>query len=132
MSQCEDLTGQRFTRLTVKSRIEGVVKPMWLCLCDCGNQCRVIGESLRSGNTRSCGCLRKEARGADLTGEHFGLWMAIARAGTSRNGEALWLCECICGTTGTVRSSNLTGYRSRSCGCARGCWDRRPQLVGYA
>jgi hypothetical protein len=113
MSQCEDLTGQRFTRLTVKSRIEGAVKPMWLCLCDCGNQCTVIGESLRSGNTRSCGCLRKEARGAD-------------------NGEALWLCECICGTTGTVRSSNLTGYRSRSCGCARGCWDRRPQLVGYA
>ena len=86
MSQCEDLTGQRSTRLTVKSRIEGAVKPMWLCLCDCGNQCRVIGESLRSGNTRSCGCLRKEARGADLTGEHFGLWMAIARAGTSRNG----------------------------------------------
>ena len=81
MSQCEDLTGQRFTRLTVKSRIEGAVKPMWLCLCDCGNQCRVVGESLRSGNTRSCGCLRKEARGADLTGEHFGFWMAIARAG---------------------------------------------------
>ena len=44
MSQCEDLTGQRFTRLTVKSRIEGAVKPMWLCLCDCGNQCRVVGE----------------------------------------------------------------------------------------
>ncbi len=32
----------------------------WLCLCNCGNYKTVIGNNLRSGGTRSCGCLQKE------------------------------------------------------------------------
>ena len=34
----------------------------WLCdvLCDCGNRLRVYLHSLRSGHTRSCGCLRRD------------------------------------------------------------------------
>lgn len=30
------------------------------CLCDCGNECVVLLAHLRSGNTSSCGCLRRE------------------------------------------------------------------------
>ena len=30
---------------------------MWLCECDCGNITIVSGNSLRTGNTQSCGCL---------------------------------------------------------------------------
>lgn len=33
---------------------------MWLCQCDCGKQTIVIGSKLQSGNTRSCGCLRRD------------------------------------------------------------------------
>lgn len=33
---------------------------MWLCQCDCGNEVTVSGNRLRSGNTKSCGCLRRE------------------------------------------------------------------------
>src|SRR5690606_32604787 len=33
----------------------------WLCRCDCGEELVVIGTSLRTGNTRSCGCLAREA-----------------------------------------------------------------------
>jgi 5-methylcytosine-specific restriction endonuclease McrA len=33
---------------------------LWLCLCDCGNEVTVAGYCLRNGNTKSCGCLRKE------------------------------------------------------------------------
>lgn len=55
-----DLSGQRFGRLTaVRSTDEqrhGVV--VWECKCDCGNTTCVNGKSLRSGNTRSCGCLK--------------------------------------------------------------------------
>jgi len=33
---------------------------MWLCQCDCGNEVTVSGNNLRSGNTKSCGCLLRE------------------------------------------------------------------------
>lgn len=32
----------------------------WECICDCGNRCCTTGESLKSGHTKSCGCLKKE------------------------------------------------------------------------
>jgi hypothetical protein len=34
---------------------------VWDCVCDCGNRCKVAGCSIRSGATRSCGCLRTRA-----------------------------------------------------------------------
>lgn len=33
---------------------------IWLCLCDCGRKVKVVGYNLRSGKTKSCGCLQKE------------------------------------------------------------------------
>ena len=32
----------------------------WNCQCECGKQVIVIGKHLRSGNTKSCGCLKKD------------------------------------------------------------------------
>ena len=32
----------------------------WICQCACGNFTCVNGTSLRSGNTKSCGCLSRE------------------------------------------------------------------------
>lgn len=58
-----DLSGQKFTRLLViKDSGERSLskKVLWNCLCDCGNICKVKGDNLRTGNTRSCGCLQKE------------------------------------------------------------------------
>lgn len=57
-----DLTGQTFGRLTVVSRAENSNggKARWLCKCECGNDCIVHASALRSGNTKSCGCLRAE------------------------------------------------------------------------
>lgn len=61
-TKTEDLTGQRFGRLTVVSLCEeqtgGHAK--WNCLCDCGNM--TIGRSgdLKSGKKQSCGCLHRE------------------------------------------------------------------------
>lgn len=57
-----DLAGQKFGRLTVLSRVENSShrKAQWLCQCDCGNTLHVPTGALRSGNTRSCGCLKIE------------------------------------------------------------------------
>jgi hypothetical protein len=57
-----ELTGQRFTRLLVIERA-GSNKhgfSLWKCICDCGNQRIVAAGELLRGDTKSCGCLRKE------------------------------------------------------------------------
>lgn len=58
----EDLTGRKFDRLTVVE-FSGKTKQrkiQWKCLCECGNETIVTADRLRSGGTKSCGCLRKE------------------------------------------------------------------------
>lgn len=79
-----DLTGKRFGRLEVircaghrgKARV-------WECMCDCGNSCVVLGKSLQSGKTSSCGCYSKELLTKRLT-KHgdsgtrlYDIWCAI-------------------------------------------------------
>lgn len=58
-----DLTNKVFGRLIVTERVttnekSGHVK--WLCECLCGNTKIINGKSLRNGDTKSCGCIRKE------------------------------------------------------------------------
>ena len=66
MGRFMDLTGRRFGRLIVIKRADEYVSPKgqrhirWLCKCDCGNDVVVKGNSLKSGNTKSCGCLDSE------------------------------------------------------------------------
>lgn len=64
-----DLTGQKFGKLTVLYRTDDyVIKTSgrkitnWHCKCDCGNEIDVVGSSLKSGDTNSCGCLSKELK----------------------------------------------------------------------
>ena len=69
MSKFQDLTGQRFGRLVVIERAEDYIFPsgqkqaQWLCECSCENHNKIITTSarLKSGNTKSCGCLKSEA-----------------------------------------------------------------------
>ena len=53
---------ERFGRLVVTT-LHGYSKyrqAIWECLCDCGRTAIVRGSDLRVGDTRSCGCLRRE------------------------------------------------------------------------
>lgn len=57
-----DITGERFGRLIVLSQSENKGgRTMWLCKCDCGNEVVVTTQSLRRGDTKSCGCFRRES-----------------------------------------------------------------------
>lgn len=89
----QDLTGNKYGRLTV----QGFAKPskdvFWKCLCDCGKSTIVRGASLRNGNTKSCGCLKKEnpikaMTAAKMKHGHtvgkknspeYGVWLAMRR-----------------------------------------------------
>lgn len=71
--------GDRFGRLTVirKDGVHrkpcGTTQSKYLCQCDCGNQIIVLGQNLRNGNTKSCGCLSKEIKDARRLPENKGV-----------------------------------------------------------
>lgn len=55
-----DLTGQRFGMLTVVGFLDLLGHTArWSCVCDCGSTAAVPGYRMRSGHTRSCGCMRR-------------------------------------------------------------------------
>lgn len=59
-----DLRGQVFGRLTVTGRAANTSdgKARWYCKCECGRygEFPVRGEDLRRGNTKSCGCYKRD------------------------------------------------------------------------
>jgi hypothetical protein len=57
-----ELTGQRFGRLTVLARVANGKggNARWLCRCNCGNEREILAGHLKSGDSRSCGCLQRE------------------------------------------------------------------------
>ncbi|EKQ70400.1 hypothetical protein OsccyDRAFT_0687 [Leptolyngbyaceae cyanobacterium JSC-12] len=62
MPKLDNLSGQRFGRLVAVSR-EGTNKsgrPLWRCICDCGNEKLTAAKELKNGKTKSCGCYRAE------------------------------------------------------------------------
>ena len=76
-----DLTGKTFERLTVIKRVDNSKnnQTMWLCRCNCdGKEKVILGNDLRQGKTKSCGCLGRENsykaskkyNTYDLTGEY--------------------------------------------------------------
>ncbi len=52
--------GDRFGRLILVRQHSRQQATTWLCNCDCGNRSYVDQRSLRSGRTKSCGCLKHE------------------------------------------------------------------------
>lgn len=87
-----DITGQKFGHLTVlkdsgerKNR-----QVVWECQCDCENHpiIKVVGSSLRSGHTTSCGCSRKGKNIIDLTGQTFGKLIVIKQTKVDKERKA--------------------------------------------
>jgi hypothetical protein len=52
-----DLIGKRFGRLLVIAYAGG---RKWSCVCDCDARSIIDARSLRRGDTKSCGCLRRD------------------------------------------------------------------------
>ena len=56
------LIGERFGSLVVigESDSSKCGHAKWTCQCDCGKEVVVYGIALTSGNTKSCGCLKRK------------------------------------------------------------------------
>ena len=52
-----DISGKKFGILTAIKRHDPPMSFMWYCECECGGKSIVNGTHLRSGHTKSCGCL---------------------------------------------------------------------------
>lgn len=58
------LVGNKYGKLLVIEQGKHIgVKIAWVCKCECGNITEVSGDHLKSGGTRSCGCIREEMVG---------------------------------------------------------------------
>lgn len=80
-----DISGQVFGRLVATERL-GKNKHgcyLWKCLCECGNEVTVNVNSLRTGKTKSCGCLKDEC----LLQGRLGLVKSLTTHGKSKTTE---------------------------------------------
>lgn len=132
-----DLTGQRFGKLTVLERAEDRVTKSgkklvaWLCKCDCGKKCVIKSTNLKSGNTRSCGCIARKIRrtkrdtpnknAEDFIGKRFGVLTIEKEIKPYRSPKGdkrrRFRCKCYCGKYKDVRIDELTNGAVVSCGC---------------
>lgn len=72
-----DMTGETHGQLIVLSlaRRGSGRKVKWLCRCSCGNEVAIASDKLRSGHTRSCGCIHRPAL------DRFAEKIALAESG---------------------------------------------------
>ena len=118
-----DLTNQKFTRLTalyIKERKNKQI--IWHCKCDCGNECDVVSTALLSGNTKSCGCLKKEKAyfnkyKSNLQNQKFGHLTVLEETPERQYNKIIWKCQCDCGNIVFLNTSQLTQGNNISCGC---------------
>jgi hypothetical protein len=104
----------------------------WICQCECGNIIEVMGKSLRSGNTQSCGCYKAdrifETQAKDLKGQRFGKLLVLERV-DKKYDRTYWKCQCDCGNQVEVSTHNLTSGGSRSCGCVLSYGESKIQQI---
>lgn len=92
-----DLTGRKFGRLIV-TKLNHVYhkKTFWQCECLCGNKTVVYSSKLKSGHTKSCGCLHlisviKHGESRTL---FYRRWHSIKeRCGKHRNYKKIKICK---------------------------------------
>lgn len=90
MGNFVDISGLRYGKLVVSRKVENIGKKVaWLCECDCGEGTTVTSSDLRSGHTKSCGCLKggKITHGMNRSPEHS-IWCQIKGRCYNKNSPA--------------------------------------------
>ncbi len=97
MSRRIDLTGKTYGCLTVTLHKWGGKRSICECVCSCGTRVDVMANSLRTGNTRSCGCLlpaitsaRNRSHGKSKTSENM-IWSQMIQRCFNPNCRSYYL-----------------------------------------
>lgn len=97
-------------------------KSYYRCLCDCGNEAVVYGNSIFIGKTKSCGCYHadknKEVHSIDITGKRWGRLVAL-KFFKRKNKRTFWTMQCDCGNIKNIAYENLLSGNVNSCGCIK-------------
>ena len=127
-SKLINAVGKKFGMLTVLERADDKISPngnkhtRWLCRCECGNTTVVMWDNLKSGHTTSCGCALVnfcKSKIEDITGKKFGKLTVLSRCGSTKQKQAVWLCQCECGNYINVLGNHLKSGHTTSCGCIK-------------
>lgn len=120
-----DLTGQRFGRLTVSGRAPNRNgRVMWDCVCDCGGT-TVVESSNLIFTQMSCGCYRDE-RLSEIRSRRDGVGTRYGRLVVESYDGPFAEVVCDCGVRKRVRNKHLRDGSTRSCGCLRRSRSRMP------
>jgi hypothetical protein len=121
MGKFQDLSGKKYFRLLVIERDKKRSGVFWTCICDCGNTKSVSSLNLKSGNSKSCGCYKKErikiSKSSNILGLKFGRLTAIEETENRNRRSIIWKCLCECGNVVYVPSGRLKSNHTLSCGC---------------
>lgn len=118
MSKLIDITGQRFGFWVAIRRAERNKngQAQWLCRCECGRERKVTSNSLRSGNSTSCGCNHTP----NLTNHIFGKLKVMQLCDkNSATNKRNWICQCDCGKVIIVDTFKLRNGQVNNCGCQK-------------
>ena len=116
--------GQHFGHLTVVGEAprhrNGKSQALFRCVC--GVETVKVIAKVKSGHTKSCGCLKNNSWRAtpekDLVGKRYGRLVVRSRSPRRTSfGGTRWFCVCDCGEKTEVALNNLRNGTTRSCGC---------------
>jgi len=120
----KNLIGKKFGKLTVVSKDIKKIKKngekmkytgaSWKCQCYCGKEISVIGQNLRNGKTRSCGCSNHTKLNI---GDRFNDLTVINDFVGIINNQYICKCKCSCGKEVDVIITRLINGVKKSCGC---------------
>lgn len=135
MAKIKDLSNKKFGLLTALElngrNPKGYL--LWKCRCDCGGFINVTADHLKSGNTRSCGCLIKRSTEkrvklqslqrkkeySSFIGKKYNKLLILDLGIPNKFKVPQFKCVCDCGTMKNVSCSNVINGKTKSCGCLR-------------
>ena len=113
--------GDKFGKLTFISWVQNTYPRRAVFRCDCGNEKQIIAFNVRSGRTKSCGCISHTKEKVKV-GDVFGKWTVIETGLSKRIGKKTFsACKCKCScekqTVRILALNSLCRGLSKSCGC---------------
>ena len=105
MGKLVNITGQRFGFWVVQKQGDNNKsgKSQWLCLCECGTLKLISSNSLRTGNSTSCGCNHTP----NLANKKCGDLTVLKLDDSKSKNRRYWICQCKCGKQITFNTNQL-------------------------